>query len=364
MKIGIYAPAKNELKHIQDWYDSCKEADVICVADTGSTDGSLEKFKELGVKVTDVRIVPWRFDDAFNMAMYLLPDDVDVCIRLDIDERLQPGWRELLEKAWTRETTRLRYTYVWNWNPDGTPGRQWHGDRIHSRKGYRWQGATHEGLCSRLPEVQTYCDELRIHHYPDAKDKKNDLSLLLEAVREYPHDARIRAYLGREYMYQKQYEKSTETYKEFLGMSWDKVERQQAMVNLSIVDPDNKVFWLKMAAMETPGHREPLVTLAQHYYEKSDWHKCYELAKKALAITVHPMDYTCTPEAWSWLPHDLASIAAWNLRLFNESFEQAKIALDRNPKDERLKNNLRLVGDFISRELSDSTPPTTTNTGV
>lgn len=354
MKIAIYAPAKNELKHIQGWYDSCKEADYICVADTGSTDGSLEKFRELGVQVTNVRIIPWRFDDAFNTAMYLVPEDADVCIRLDIDERLQPGWRQLLERAWTPETTRLRYTYVWNWNADGTPGRQWHGDRIHSRKGYRWMGATHEGLCSRLPEVQTFCDELRIHHYPDPKDKKNDLNLLLEAVREYPHDARIRAYLGREYMYQKQYEKSTETYKEFLAMSWDRAERQQAMVNLSYVDPKNKVYWLKMAAMETPGHREPLVTLAQHYYEKADWQKCYEYALKALAITVHPMDYTCTPEAWGYLPHDLASIAAWNLRMYQESVEQAKLALERSPNDTRLKNNLELVEKFIQENLSDN----------
>lgn len=109
-----------------------------------------------------------------------------------------------------------------------------------------------------------------------------------------------------------------------------------------------------MAAMETPGHREPLVTLAQHYYEKADWQKCYEYALKALAITVHPMDYTCTPEAWGYLPHDLASIAAWNLRMYQESVEQAKLALERSPSDTRLKNNLELVEKFIKENLSDN----------
>jgi len=351
MRIGIYAPCKNELKHIQVWYDSCKNADVICVADTGSTDGSIEKFKELGVKVTDVRIVPWRFDDAFNTAMYLLPDDIDVCIRLDIDERLQPGWREALESAWTPQTTRLRYTYVWNWTADGKPGLTWHGDRIHARKGYRWQGATHEGLCSRLPEVQTICEDVKIYHYPDPKDKKNDLDLLLEAVREHPHDARIKAYLGREYMYQMQYDKATETYKEFLGMSWDKAERQQAMCNLATTDPDNKVFWLKLAAIDVPTHREPLVNLAQYYYEKADWQKCYDAALKALNITKNPMDYTCTPDAWGWKPHDLASIAAWNLKMYKEALDHAKKAFAYSPTDARLKNNLQLIKTFIKANL-------------
>lgn len=349
MKIGIYAPAKNELKHCNDWYESCKNADVVCVADTGSTDGTREKLMELGAQVTDVGIMPWRFDLAFNVAMSLIPRDIDVCIRLDLDERLQPGWREALEKAWTPETTRLRYPYVWNWNPDGTPGRQWYSDRIHARAGYYWIGHTHEGLCSRLPEIQTFTDDVKIWQFPDAKEKKGDLPLLQECIREWPQDARLRAYLAREYMYQGQFENSTKTYKEFLSMSWDKVERGQALCNLAITDPENKEFWLRMASIETPTHREPLVNLAQYYYDIKDWPKCYKAAKDALAITVHPMDYTCTPEAWGWQPHDLLSIAAWNLGLHQESLEQSRLALERNPGDERLKNNLKLVEAWVEQ---------------
>ena len=350
MRVGIYAPCKNEVKHIAAWYESCKEADAICVIDTGSTDGSREQLVELGVTVVDMRIMPWRFDDAFNFAMATLPDDIDVCIRLDLDERLQPGWREGLERAWTHETTRLRYPYVWNWNFDGTPGRQWYSDRIHARNGYRWMGATHEGLCSRLPEIQTFTDDVKIFQYPDSKDKKGDLDLLKESVNEWPHDARLRAYLGREYMYQKQFENSLQTYKEFLAMSWDKVERGQAMINLSIVDHPNKEFWLKMASIEVPTHREPVVNLAQYYYDLKDWPKCLKYAREALAITKHPMDYTCTPEAWGYLPHDLASIAAWNLGLYKECHAYSKEAIEKSPDDERLKNNLRLIEEFFSEK--------------
>lgn len=351
MKIGIYSPALNERHHVKEWYESCRDADVICVADTGSTDGTKEAMQALGVRVTDVGIMPWRFDLAFNVAMSLLPRDIDVCIRLDIDERLQPGWRTALEKAWTPETTRLRYPYVWNWVAPGVPGRQWYSDRIHARKGYYWIGHTHEGLCARIPEVQTFTDDVQIWQFPDAKDKKNDLALLKECVNEWPHDARLHAYLGREYMYQNQFPQAVETYKKFLSMSWDKIERGQAMVNLSVVDPDNKEFWLKMAHIEIPRHREPLVDLAQHHYNGKDWLRCYQAAKDALAITEHPMDYTCTPEAWGWQPHDLLSIAAWNLRLYQESHEHSRLALEKNPSDQRLQSNFKLVDDFM-KDLS------------
>lgn len=354
MRVGVYAPSKNEAHHVKEWYNSCKDADIICVADTGSTDNTVKLMEELGINVTHVRIIPFRFDDAFNIAMSLLPADIDVCIRLDLDERLQPGWRAALESAWTPTSTKLRYIYVWNWASNGKPGLTWYGDRIHARANYRWVAPTHEGLCYRgNNEVQTYCNELKIYHYPDIKNKKNDLSLLLEAVKEYPTDARIKSYLGREYMYQNQNDKAIEVYKEFLGMSWDKAERQQAMCNLSTLDSTNKVYWLKLAAIESPIHREPLVNLSQHYYNIGDWQQCYEAAKKALAITDNPMDYTCQPENWAEKPHDLISIALWNLKLYKESLEHAKLALDYNPTDARLQNNFKLIESFILQNLSN-----------
>ena len=353
MRVGIYTPALNEQKHAQAWAESCADADYRIVADTGSTDRTKEILQAQGVTVHDVHIKPWRFDLAYNVTMALVPADVDVLICLHMDERLEPGWRQKLEAAWKPGTTRLRYTYIWNWMADGSPGKTWWGDRIHARVGYQWQGATHEGLCARLPEHQEVCGELRILHYPDAKAKKNDLELLRESVRESPGDARMKAYLGRELMYRGEHAECVKVYKEFLTMpSWN-VERGHAMLNLSTVDADNRVYWLKCAALETPTHREPQVELARYYYQMSDWQHCWEHAQKALAITVHPMDYTCSEEAWSWLPHDLAGIAAWNLGLKQEAKHHAQQAVQCYPSDTRLQTNLKVIQDwFDSQGLS------------
>jgi glycosyltransferase involved in cell wall biosynthesis len=355
LKIGVYAPALNENKNAAAWALSCADADYRVVIDTGSTDDTKQILQENKVSVYDTLISPWRFDDAYNIAMSLLPADCDVCICLHMDERLDNGWRELLEKSWTPETTRLRYTYIWNWLSPGVPGRIWNGDRIHARRGFRWVGATHEGLCSRVPEVQTSCPELRILHYPEFKNKNGDLPLLQEAVREYPHDARMRAYLGREYMYRGMKEDCIKTYKEFLTMPCWNVERGFAMQNLASVDDENKEFWLKMATMETPNHREPLVELARYYYTKANWGECYKHAVKALEITQHPMDYTCNEDSWSWLPHDLASISAWNLGLRTESLDYASKAVEHNSNDGRLKNNLKIIQDWFDSNVEKST---------
>jgi len=353
LKIGIYAPFLHEEKNAQAWADSCKEADYRYTIDTGSKDNTKAILLAAGVVVHDVLISPWRFDDAYNIAMSLLPADCDVCICLHMDERLEEGWREKIEENWRPETTRLRYTYIWNWVAPGVPGRTWSGDRIHARKGFRWVGPTHEGLISRLPEYQSQAMDLRILHFPEPKNKSGDLPLLLEAVREAPHDARMRAYLGREYMYQGQYENSVKTYKEFLTMPCWNVERSLAMQNLATVDPENKVYWLKLAALETPTHREPLVELSRYYYGQNNWGECYKNATKALEITNHPMDYTCNEDSWGWLPHDLASIAAWHLGLRQESLEHAQKAVDINPSDERLKNNLKIIKDWMSEAKAD-----------
>jgi tetratricopeptide (TPR) repeat protein len=350
MKIGIYAPALNESKNAQAWAKSCADADYRVVIDTGSTDDTKQILVDAGVNVYDVCIKPWRFDLAYNVAMSLLPKDVDVCICLHMDERLEPGWRGLVEAAWTRGTTRLRYTYVWNWMPDGSPGKTWLGDRIHGRDGYLWRGATHEGLCSRLPETQATEPKLRILHYPLPKGKNQDLALLLEAVKEMPHDARMKAYLGREYMYRGMREECIKTYKEFLTMPCWNVERCLAMQNLASVDVENQVYWLKSAALEAPTHREPLVELARLYYQQANWNECYSHAINALKITAYPADYTCSEEAWSWLPHDLAAISAWNLGLRQESRNHAREAVRLNSVDDRLKNNLKVIEEWFDSQ--------------
>ena len=102
MKVAVYTIALNEVKHIKRWYESAKEADYLLIADTGSTDGTGDLARSLGITVVEISIKPWRFDDARNYALMSLPKDVDYCISMDADEVLTPGWRAELQKAYDR----------------------------------------------------------------------------------------------------------------------------------------------------------------------------------------------------------------------------------------------------------------------
>ena len=107
MKVAVYTIALNEAAHAERWANSAVDADYRIVADTGSTDDTVERLTKAGVTVHRIAIRPWRFDDARNAAMALIPDDVDVCCTMDMDRWLAPGWRAKLEAAWTPETTAL-----------------------------------------------------------------------------------------------------------------------------------------------------------------------------------------------------------------------------------------------------------------
>jgi tetratricopeptide (TPR) repeat protein len=342
MKIAVYTIALNEEAFVERWAKSAKEADYLFILDTGSTDRTIELAKELGVHVHSATIKPWRFDVARNVALSLLPANIDYCIALDMDEILIPGWRKELTKV-DKKVTRPRYKYTWSWNSDGTPGLQYGGDKIHSRTGYRWKHPVHEVITVYgMDEVQSWTN-LEIHHHPDdSKSRAQYLPLLEMSVREDPHDERNAYYYARELFFWNHYEAAKKEFERYLALPtahW-KAERAAAYRYLSKVDPKKAERHLIAASIEAPEHRESWVELAQHYYQKSNWKYCYNAAKKALEIKEKPLAYL--NEAWAWgaLPHDLAALAAFHIGEFKEAVELGKEALAFEPQNERLISNL------------------------
>src|SRR5579871_5797860 len=105
MRIVVYAIALNEVIHVSRFLETCAAADEIIVSDTGSTDGTVEALRAGGATVHSISIKPWRFDVARNASLSLLPMDADVCIALDLDEVLIPGWRDEIEARWVPGVT-------------------------------------------------------------------------------------------------------------------------------------------------------------------------------------------------------------------------------------------------------------------
>lgn len=343
MKIAIYTIALNEEQFIEKWYESAKDADYLLVADTGSTDNTVEKAKELGINVIGISVKPWRFDVARNASLAHIPADIDYCIALDMDEVLLPGWREKLEGMLEKGITRPRYKYTWSWNEDGTPGLEYGGDKIHARHGYVWKHPVHEVIIAdRITEMQSWTD-LEIHHYPDqSKSRSQYLPLLELSVNEDPTDDRNAYYYARELFFVGEYEKASEEFKRHLSLPkavW-KPERAASMRYIAKCGIEDAESWFKLAVQESPGRREPLVELAQLYYKNKDWENCKAYCLEALEIKGKPLDYLCEEFAWGFIPYDLAAISSYNLGMFDDALEYGTIAHEISPLDQRLLGNL------------------------
>ena len=342
MRIAVYTIALNEEQFVEPWFESAKEADYLLIADTGSTDKTIEKARALGINVISIGVKPWRFDVARNASLAAIPLDIDYCIALDMDEVLLPGWRQELESVPT-QTTRPRYKYTWNWNEDGTPGLEYGGDKIHSRQGYRWKHPVHEVLVNySIAEVQHWT-ELQIHHHPDnTKSRSQYLPLLGIAVEEDKYDDRNSHYYARELYFNGLYEQAAAEFRRHLALPtalW-KPERAWSWRYLSKCEPQNAVEHLGQAAIEAPEFREPWVDLANHFYSIEDWSHCLEAAEKALSITEKPLVYLNEAEAWGWLPYDLAALASYYLGDKENALTYGQKAVELNSVDARLQSNL------------------------
>lgn len=107
-KIYIYSICKNEIANIEGFIKQSKEADGLILVDTGSTDGTREWLKDHGIKYYDYPYKErFRFDEARNYALSLIPDDVDIRLALDIDDRITKNYAEEIKRLWKDELTNL-----------------------------------------------------------------------------------------------------------------------------------------------------------------------------------------------------------------------------------------------------------------
>jgi glycosyltransferase involved in cell wall biosynthesis len=356
MRAAIYTIALNELQFVERWYESAKDADYLLIADTGSTDGTVELARELGINVVEVRVNPWRFDDARNAALAALPLDIDMCVSLDMDEVITPGWKDVLEEAWSRGINRPRYKHIWSWNEDGSPGLEFSYDHIHARKGFRWRHPVHECIYSYgIEEVQGWIDGLETHHHPDnTKSRSQYLPLLALSVKEDPYNDRNAFYYGRELYFYGQYMEAAAELKRHLELPtahWAP-ERAASMRFIGKSLPAEAEHWFRRAVSEAPGRREPFVDLAKLYYGRQEWRQCLDAAESALEIKEKPLEYLCEAESWGAAPWDYAAIAAYNLGEFSKAAEYARNAVEIEPDNERLRSNLVFCEQAAGSEVT------------
>lgn len=348
-KVCVYAISKNEEKFIDRWYESIKDADYICVLDTGSTDNTVKKLKSHGIKVQSKVITPWRFDTARNESLKLIPDDADICICLDLDEVMTPNWKKILLSNWNDNITRIKYTYNWSLDENNNPIISFYTNKIHKNKFYKWAHPVHEVLTikNNTEENELLLDKLIINHYPDPnKSRSSYLPLLELSVKEDPLDDRNMHYLGREYMFYGKWNECIEILLKHLKLknaTW-KDERAASMrfiarsyKNLGRIE--EAIFWYEKAIAEAPYLKEGYCELMMLYYNLKKYSQAINYGIMALQINTNTKSYINETFSNNENIYDVLSLCFFYQNLKDVGMKFLELAIKENPKNKRLQEN-------------------------
>ena len=378
-KICVYAICKNESKYVNTWVNSMKEADYICILDTGSTDDTYERIKASAKAlelegsscklIYDQKVInPWRFDVARVESMKLCPEDTDIFVCTDLDEFFEPGWADPLREHWDgNKYDRCVYLYTWSHLENGAAGRIFRYDKIHG-KGYTWKFPVHESLCRVITDnlriensTSRYLDltkYIMLHHFPDKEKSRSSYLPLLELrAQEYPEDTFGLIYLAHEYNYRKKFDKSIETINNIMARpDYDMITPTEKASCLFFRGDDYKALgdysnalndYLKALEID-PTLREPYLKLASLFSEMKLYNIAVEYAKLSIEKGIRHYSWIEKDNSWSYGPYDIMAVASFYAGNKRDSLAYAYKAYSYDPDNERLKKNIKLIIDNMS----------------
>lgn len=286
MKIAVYAIAKNESHNVHEWVENMSEADGIFVLDTGSTEGTPSLLEQSGVHVTRMSQKPFRFDHARNEAMSLVPDDYDVLVSVDFDERFVPGWRKAIEENFKSDMA--SYTLVYSYDEQGNVTVAYPRVAI-SRRGFgTWKYAVHEILSApegtAISEIPFQCV-----HYGEQKPAGHYFDLLKKSYDDDPKDARSTGYLAREYYAMGNFQMSETLYRAYVQLESHPPFLSEAAGRIASMQTSARAaeWWHRQAILFCDDIRESHCNAAVFYFQQKMYEHAVACTRSAMRLD-HP----------------------------------------------------------------------------
>lgn len=224
---------KDEEAFLKKCIESVREiVDEIVVADTGSTDNTVQLARELGADV-----YPYAWEESFALARNFAISKAksDWLLLLDADEALERADHEAL-LSFIRTTTldgahlRVR-NYTGGYSPDQYSLHN--ALRLLRNNGqYYFHGAVHEQITSKQADTisaQFTTLEVTVHHFGYLDDvvkrkekRKRNLPLLEKQLEDNPDEPFTLFNMGNEYLSLKDYQKAISYYEVSLGKLSDR----------------------------------------------------------------------------------------------------------------------------------------------
>ena len=319
MNFAIYTISKNEAHNVGAFMNAAEDCPVY-VLDTGSTDNTVALLEQHGAHVAQKNIRPWRFDTARNEALALVPHDVDVCVSVDMDERLETGWKNKLKTEWSGNLGRTVHIDEWADEDCTIPSIKARHVRLHTRHNCEWSRPVHEvlGPCRGIEPV--FCDtSILIKHYQKG-GHRNYAPMLENIIFIDPNNGDAHIQLAAEYHQKNRLDEALSAYRRFIavidGDELEVVRFRRAFAWIGIAQclhglgrPDEMFRAFLSAIAAEPNCREAWTHFAHVAMQLNNAPLAYGAAMTAHRIQ-QPLHYMPIEAAcWGDLPKQIADNA-------------------------------------------------------
>ncbi len=375
MKLAIYAIAKNEAENADRFMDSIERAGLRLgglpvYALVHSTDGTDKILRKRGAHVDTTPMPNFEFDKGKNAALDLVPSDVQFVINVDLDERLDPRFFDIISQL-RPDTTALHHLY----RPDGEIDRVRHECRVHARHAYRWKFPIHECLeyigqrgiqfdyskkpgerlrFSKDEEKIQVVSEVLMTQWPCKTRRHTWCDRLLKAVEKFPNEPRMRMLCGRDLYFESRFHEALEQFNEYIILKKKNIELPPfdlsyvytmcAKCHKKLGNKNIEMDALREAC-NAYSRRESHVELAHACMVRGLYKECLDAANAALRVKEGEFSAHYDPGAWSFKPYELIMIALYNLGEYEASEIPGEIALSLAKGDDkkRIQANLDAI---------------------
>ena len=376
--------AKNEALTLPRMVGSLKEFQErggdIWILDTGSTDDTIEiakglgcnveavgdKFKitideDLANKINEKFIIEGETpvvkggDSLFDFAsarnyisdfpdndMIATPDCDEIFTKFDIDK---------LDEVVATGVEQLEYEFVFSHDENNNPIIKFKHCKFYNRKKLKWTGVIHEVLQGPASRIYLGEDIIKLEHYQNpATNRSGYLKGLALDCYNHPENDRNSHYFARELFYLGRHKSAIKEFKNHISMGRWGTEAAQSMLFVgdcykAIGGFDEMIKWYAKS-VEKEARREPLMRLAEYYFQKGMYPQVVLYAEAALTIIQLPF-YSNHQPYYENVPHELLYIAYWWLGNKEKSKEHWKKAITMKPTHPRYLKDAQFYNDSV-----------------
>lgn len=350
---------KNEAPVICQTLDPYVQAgiDSYLIFDTGSTDNTVQLarsfFKKNGINNVIIHQEPFvDFATSRNRALELAQEhfsDANFLIMPDAEWRIENAQGLLkfcsqhkcdkTQAYWIRMIRDNVYDY-------------YTARLMRARTGCRFVGVVHEVLDVDAKEKVPRDIYFNWHRSAYGLEKSRerwlrDISLLLKAHEQNPDDPRTVFYIAQTYACLDDWNKAKEWYGRRVSMQgWDEenfvAQYRLAQVYERLGEWSNALETYLNAHSSRPSRAEPLISLAQHYWDCNEYSLCYLFARRAVELP-YPKDdiLFIEKELYDFTRYDLLGRAAWYVQDYNLGESAIRKAISLYPNKSYLQENLK-----------------------